>query len=144
MGTRMTWSSFHLSICSVWRYRLQTFLFFFFFQYWSYCCRLGFLMLFSGLIDCYFEFMQFSQQLALLNGEFLEMGLQDRICEIEFTELLIVIDLFFGGLLLLGTIIGASLVFFFKVVLFDLMELPELFGLFFDGIHWFDFNFWTI
>ena len=92
-------------------------------------------MLFSGLIDCYFEFMQFSQQLVLLNGEFLEMGLQDRICEIEFTELLIVIDLFFGGLLLLGTIIGASLVFFFKVVLFDLMELPELFGLFFDGIH---------
>ena len=78
----------------------------------------------------YLKFVKFSKKLAFLDGKFLEMGLKYGVGKVEFTEFLIIVDLF-GGVLFFGSqVVRVEPIRLFGVDLFfNLLE-----GLIGDGL----------
>lgn len=81
-----------------------------------------FLSFFLHSTKSYFKFVEFSQQLTFLNGKLLEMGLEHSISEIEFTKLLVIINLFLLFFFFTDLIDGTSFIFLFGVILFYFMQ----------------------
>lgn len=63
---------------------------------------LVFLCFFLIYCEKYLKFVEFTQKLAFFHCQFLEVGFKDCICEVELTELLVIVDLF-GGVLFFGS-----------------------------------------
>ncbi len=59
--------------------------------------------------------MEFAKKIVFFHGQFFEMGFEDGVCEVEFAEFLVVVDLFVGLLFFGCDLLGMEAVLLFGV-----------------------------